>query len=74
MKGEKEQKFRSAHPMLEGGLFISIDCIPNYELIRELSSFGKELIVLEPSSIEDEIYKRINEMNEKYSLMRTMCS
>lgn len=59
------------YPNLRSGAVFSIDCIPNYELIRELCSFGKELIVLEPSSIKDEIFKRISLMIEEYSLART---
>ena len=59
------------YPNLRSGVVFSIDCIPNYELIRELCSFGKELIVLEPSSIKDEIFKRISLMVEEYSLART---
>lgn len=70
-KGETEQQLRAKYPQLEGGIFFTLDCIPNYELIRELCSFGKELIVLEPSSIQDEIYWRICDMNKKYSLTRT---
>lgn len=38
--GEKEQLLRSEYPALEGGAFFSIDCIENYELIRELCSYG----------------------------------
>lgn len=74
IKGEREQQMRTKYPQLEGGRFFTLDCIPNYELIRELCSYGKGLIVLEPSSIQDEIYKRICEMNEKYSQVRTMSS
>ena len=74
IKGENEQKFRSEYPMFEGGSFFSIDCIRNYELIRELCSFGKDLIVLRPSSIQDEIYKRICKMDERYSQVRTSSS
>lgn len=74
LKGESELKLRNDYPQLEGGMFFTLDCIPNYELIRELCSYGKELIVLEPSSIQDEIYKRISEMDEKYSQARTMTS
>ena len=59
------------YPNLRSGAVFSIDCIPNYELIRELCSFGKELIVLEPTSIKDEIFKRISLMIEEYSLVRT---
>lgn len=66
MKGEKEQKLRSAYSMFEGGLFISIDCIPNYELIRELCSFGGNLVVLSPESVRTEIKSRLLKHIEKY--------
>ena len=59
------------YPNLRNGAVFSIDCIPNYELIRELCSFGKELIVLEPTSLKDEIFKRISLMVEEYSYVRT---
>ena len=71
IKGEAENNLREKHPQLDGGAFFSIDCIQNYELIRELCSFGKELIVLEPSSIRDEAFKRISMMVDKYLSLRT---
>ena len=69
-KGEKEEEFRRQYPSLYEGAFFSIDCIPNYELIRELSSFGKELIVLSPSYIQDDIFNRIKSMLDIYSTVR----
>ena len=71
IKGETENNLHEKHPQLDGGAFFSIDCIQNYELIRELCSFGKELIVLEPSSIRDEAFKRISMMVDKYLSLRT---
>ena len=71
IKGKAEIELGERYPHLEGGLFFSIDCIPNYELIRELCSFGKELIVLEPLSIKNEIINRISMMVENYSRVRT---
>lgn len=70
-KGYKEEEYRSKYPSLEDGAFFSIDCIPNYELIRELSSFGKELVVLSPSSIQNEIFDRVKSMLDSYSALRT---
>ena len=70
IKGNKEQQLREQYPQLEGGTFFSIDCIPNYELIRILTSFGKDLIVLSDGELKDEIMKRVNDMNERYSLVR----
>ncbi len=69
--GEEEQRLRSLYPSLEGGSFFSIDCIENYELITLLCSYGQNLIVLEPSSIRDNVIKRISIMVDKYLSMRT---
>lgn len=60
-KNEKDEELRRQYPSLDEGAFFSIDCIPNYELIRELCSFGKELIVLSPSSIQDDILTVLNQ-------------
>lgn len=59
---------RSEYPALIGGAFFRIDCKKNYELIRELSSFGKELVVLSPFEIKRDIFARISQMNEIYKL------
>ena len=72
IKGEAEQNLRSEYPQLQGGRFFTLDCIYNYELIRLLCSYGKELIVLHSDgSIADDVRKRISEMNETYSKLRT---
>ena len=71
VNGNKETVLRSQYPNLEGGMYFRIDCKENYELIRELCSFGKDLIVLEPSEIREKIFKRISEMNDEYVNLRT---
>ena len=60
--------------MLEDGAFFRIDCKENYELIRELTSFGNDLIVLEPSEIQEKVYSCIKSMKDSYQLLRTMNS
>ena len=70
-KGKKEEEFRSRYPSLYEGAFFSIDCIPNYELIRELSSFGKDLLVIEPKSVQDDVFHRVQQMYEDYLIVRT---
>lgn len=65
-KGEKEIELHNQYPKLEGGMFFSIDCIPNFELIRELCSFGGDLIVLSPQYIKDEILSRIEKVILNY--------
>lgn len=57
--GEKEDKLREKYPQLKNGSFFSIDCIENYELIRELCSYGSDLVVLSPQNIVDEIANRV---------------
>ena len=70
ISGEGETKLREKYPSLSGGAFFSIDCKRNYELIRELSSFGQNLLVLLPKEIQDEIIKEISQMFEKYSKLK----
>ena len=64
LKGEKEQTLREQYPQLEEGAFFTIDCIRNYELIRELCSYGKDLIVLSEGEIKKVIIQRIQDMME----------
>lgn len=66
-----ENVLREKYPQLQDGVFFSIDCIENYELIRELSSFGKDLVVLSPFNIQEKVYERISSMYEIYSKVRT---
>lgn len=71
-KGEAEQQLRVEYPQPQGGMFFTLDCINNYELIRELCSYGKELIVLRSDgTVLNDVNKWIYEMNDNYSQMRT---
>ena len=75
LKGEKDQQLRSEYPQLEGGMFFTLDCIRNFELIRELCSYGKDLLVLQSDGeVKNEVMKRIQEMNDRYSELRTLRS
>lgn len=69
-KGKLEETYREQYPMLDGGYFFSIECKHNYELIRELTSFGEHLIVLTPYGLVGEIRERINNMKEKYECIK----
>ncbi len=68
-KGEKEKELRQQYPMLEGGYFFSIECIENYELIRELSSFGKDLLVLSPTDIQQKVRDRVAAQFQAYQAL-----
>ena len=75
IKGNREQELHKEFPLLQDGLFFTLDCVSNFELIRELCSFGKELIVLRSDgTVADDVYNRINEMNNKYFQIRTSSS
>ena len=67
IRGEREEELREKYPTLREGRFFSIDCIENYELIRELTSFGKDLIVLSPQNIVEQVQQRIIEMQNEYT-------
>ena len=68
-RGESEIELRQQYPMLEGGAFFSIDCMENYELIRELSSFGKDLLVLSPANIQQKVRDRVTAQFRAYQLL-----
>ena len=68
--GDKEAALRQQYPILQGGAFFSIDCKCNYELIRELCSFGNALLVLSPENIQNKVYGQINGMMKNYSSLR----
>lgn len=57
---------RKKYPMLKGGQFFIINCRYNYELIRELTSFGKELVVLSPKKIQNAVRKWVTESYDAY--------
>lgn len=51
---------------LNGGGFFKIFCKINYELIRELMSFGEHLIVLTPNEVREKIKERLSKMTDVY--------
>ena len=68
IKGEKDQQLHDEYPQLQGGMFFTLDCINNFELIRELCSFGKDLIVLRSDgTVADDVKRRVCEMYEQYN-------
>ena len=71
IRGEKADHLRIEYPQLVDGHFFQLECVENYELIRELCSFGKELLVLSPKHIQDKVFERVSEHNKKYEYLRT---
>lgn len=63
---ENHEKLQKQYPKCQGGAFFSIDCIRNYELIRELCSYGGDLLVLSPQSLQKEIFEKISTMQNEY--------
>jgi len=61
IRGEQEEALRQEHPTLAEGRFFSIDCIENYELLRELCAFGADLLVLSPTDLRQKVFDRVAE-------------
>ncbi len=51
------------------GRFFSIECIENYELIRELTAFGADLLVLSPDDIRQKAIDRVAEHQRAYDTL-----
>lgn len=67
IRGVREKVIRSQYNVPLGGAIFSIECMENYELIRELCSFGGELKVLSPEPIVDSVKKRVKSLYEVYN-------
>ena len=70
IRDEKEKELRRQYPTLEGGRFFAIECFENYELIRELTSFGADLVVLSPKEIQEKVFEKVSEMYKTYDCLR----
>lgn len=66
IRGENAEHLYTCNKELCTGAFFSIDCIVNYELVRELMGFGKDLLVLQPLSLRQEIIRKISENLQAY--------
>ena len=66
-----DDDLRQQFPTLKNGRFFSIDCIANYELIRELSSFGRELVVLTPDDVREKVFGWFTGAAERYHALIT---
>ena len=66
IKGDRADKLHILYPQLQSGDFLTIECRENFELIRELTAWGDDLIVLTPVSLRDRIVDRITRMKTRY--------
>ena len=67
--GDREEELRLQYPSLKGGRFFKMECRDNYELRRELTSFGEDLIVLSPEDIKQKVINRVKGLCNKYDLL-----
>lgn len=70
VKGTADLKLRDNYPQLNGGRFIRLRCIVNYELKQTIASMLGEMIVLEPVILRDEMERCIIAQSEKYKAIR----
>ena len=67
IKGDRADKLHLLYPHLPSGDFLTMECRENFELTRELTAWGDDLIVLTPVSLRDRIVDRINRMKSRYN-------
>ena len=65
--GEEEVSLRKSYPNLKDGKFFRLKCMINYELMREILSYGQGIIVLSPTSFREDIIKQITSIQSNYS-------
>ena len=64
--GEEYDTLRKSYPNLEHGNFFRLKCMINYELIREMLSYGQGLIVLSPASLKQSMINHIAAIKNNY--------
>lgn len=69
--GDELDEYKAKYPALVNWSIFSIECRPNNELYALLSSFSKNLIVIAPTKIRDELYRRIQVTEELYQQIIT---
>lgn len=69
LKESDSSPIRNQYPMFQGGKFFKIECKENYELIRELCSFGGELVVISPDNIQASVVAKSKKLLERYQLI-----
>lgn len=67
VRGSRAEELQRQYPALEGGVFFTLKCRDNYELRRELLSYGKGLLVLEPLELRTELQKQLSEHLKNYT-------
>ena len=65
--GEEYATLRKSHPNLKQGNFFRLKCMINYELTREILSYGQGIIVLSPTSFREKIAEHITSIQENYN-------
>lgn len=68
---EDETLARKKYLDLEGGHFVTLDSIDNFELRIELKSYSDALLVLEPEHLKNEIIEELTSLTKKYLDSRT---
>ncbi len=64
---EADLKFRREYPHLQGGHFISIWCVVNYELKQQLMMYMDALTVLKPDHLADEMREHVRNLYNNYN-------
>ncbi|MGN0232541.1 MAG: helix-turn-helix transcriptional regulator [Muribaculaceae bacterium] len=66
VRGDADKALRERYPHLQGGMFFTLECKNNYELVRELTTYGADLLVLSPEEVVEQVRIRVNRMQEAY--------
>lgn len=66
LEGDELDEYRKKYPRMEDWNFFSIECRPNPELYSLFSSYGENLVVLEPEKVRKTMEKKMEAAAENY--------
>ena len=65
----QESAYREKYPSLKSGRFITMDIIPNWELLQSIVPYFEGIVLLEPLHLRKEFTYHISEMNKKMAMI-----
>lgn len=66
IKGTKAELLREKYPMLQGGVFIELRCLINYELTQLLMSLMDQIVILAPNDLMMDLQERVSKLQTIY--------
>lgn len=67
---EEQERLRKRYPSLATWTFFSIECRPNRELYASFASYGRDIVLLEPKPMREEMARILSDATARYGNLK----